>query len=181
MRHKINTLVGMAVTVVLLAAGNSSSVRCAEDTQIVRDSMKRFTLKVPASWKVIENTDGNSMSITGDDMAIVISPVYGGAKLEELHRRMALQFAYRSLEGPPKKNKIKWDKRGLGKLKAFESVYDVKGGPEDSHKVYRVHVLTLDGDKHKFSILVTLPWDGENKQGLEDRVMPFVNTFVEIE
>lgn len=181
MRHKINTLMGMAVAVVLLVAGASSVVRCANDEQVVRDSMKRFTMKAPTSWKVIESAEGNSMSITGDDVAIVISPVYGGANLEDLHRRMALQFAYRSMEGPPKKNKVKWDKRGVGRLKTLESVYDIKGGPEDPHKVYRVHVLTLDGDKHKYSILVTIPWDGENKQGLEDRVMPFVNSFVELE
>lgn len=162
-----------------LGVWSSPAVGAAEAEKTVQDSMKRFSLKVPASWKATENREGNSLTLTGEDCVIVVSPVFRGNNLEELHRRMAQGFAMRSVAGPPKKNKIKWDKRSVGNLKAFDSVYDIKGGPEDPHKEYRVHVITVDGEKHKFSLVTTIPLDVASKDSLEEHVSKIVESFDE--
>jgi hypothetical protein len=151
----------------------------ADTEKVVQDSMKRFSIKAPASWKIAENEDGSSMTITGEEASFIVYPVFRGTDLETLHRRMALQFALRAVEGPPKNNKVKWEKRRVGNEKALESVYEVKGGPDDAHAKYRVHVITLDGEKHKFAFVITLPTELTDKNGLEDRLMRMVESFSE--
>jgi hypothetical protein len=42
-----------------------------------------------------------------------------------------------------------------------------------------VHVITLDGEKHKFAFVITLPTELTDKNGLEDRLMRMVESFSE--
>lgn|GEM_PF-4183647 len=171
---------GRIVAEIVMIATVTVSLAVASDSdRLVQDSLKRFSIRVPAAWKATENPEGTSLSLTGEEALIVISPVYRGNDLEELHRNMALQFAYRDTGGPPKKNKIKWEKRRIGDLKALESTYETKGGTEDVHEKYRVHVITVDGEKHKFSFIVTIPLELANKDNLEDRVMKILDSFTE--
>jgi hypothetical protein len=175
-----NTTGSRIITALLMViAGMVSTAAGAEADKVVQDAMKRFSIKTPASWKVSESADGSTFSITGEEASFIIYPVYRGNDLENLHRKMALQFAVRSLEGPPKNNKVKWDKRRIGNEKALESVYDIKGGSDDPHKEYRVHVITLDGEKHKFSIIITIPVELADKNGLEERLLKMAESFSE--
>lgn len=157
----------------------SGLMGAAEALKTIQDSMKRFTVQAPQSWTAKENAEENSMVLNGEECEVVISPVYRGTNVVELQRRMALQWAYRALSGPPKKNKVKWEKIHIGHLKALDSKYDVKPGPTDKYKSYRVHVITVDGEKHKFSIVVTMPMELLQKNDLEKRVMAIVDSFKE--
>jgi hypothetical protein len=175
-----NTRGSRIITALLMVlAGLASVARGAETEKVVHDSMKRFSMRAPASWKVAESTDGSTFTLTGEEATLIIYAIYRGNDLETLHRKMALQFAVRRLEGPPKKNKVKWDKRRIGNEKALESVYEIKGGPDDAHKEYRVHVITVDGEKHKFSMVLTVPVELADKNGLEERLMKMVEGFSE--
>ncbi|MBZ5534703.1 MAG: hypothetical protein LAO31_02010 [Acidobacteriia bacterium] len=166
-------------TLLMVIVGLASVAAGAETEKVVQDSLKRFSIKVPASWKVSESVDGSTFTLAGEEATFIIYPVFRGNDLETLHRKMALQFALRSVEGPPKKNKVKWEKRRTGNMKALESVYEIKGGPEDAHKEYRVHVITLDGEKHKFSVIVTIPLELAERNGFEERVVKMVDGFSE--
>ncbi|MGB7621414.1 MAG: hypothetical protein WBN92_03605 [Terriglobia bacterium] len=179
MRIKRNSGSCILMLLGMVLMGLLSVAAGAEVEKVVKDSMKRFSVKAPASWKVAESADGSSITIVGEEASFTIYPSYRGNDLEALHRRMALQFATRALEGPPKNNKIKWEKRRVGNEKALESVYEIKGGSEDTHEKYRVHVITLDGEKHKFTIVFTLPLELADKNGLEGRLMKMVEGFSE--
>lgn len=172
-----------ATTVVaaLLGVGAASVPPTAAPMKTFEDSMKRFSIQVPATWKSAENAEENSVSLTGDDASVIVSPLFRGTNIEDFQRRIALQYAYRSVDGPPKKNKVKWEKREVGDLKALESDYVVKAGPDDKFKQYRVLVITVDGKRHKFSILATIPVNLQEKSDLESRVMHIVDSFKETE
>ena len=173
MRNRIIT------TLLIFIAGLASAAAGADTERVVQDSMKRFSVKAPAAWKVVESADGSTFTITGEEVSFIIYPVFRGNDLETLHRKMALQFALRAMEGPPKHNKVKWDKRRVGNEKGFESVYEIKGGPDDAHKEYRVHVISVDGEKHKFSIIITIPLELADKNGLEERAVKMVDSCAE--
>lgn len=175
-----NTFGSRIITALLMViAALVTAAAGVETEKVVQDSMKRFSIKTPASWKAVESADGSAFTITGEEASFIIYPVYRGTDLETLHRKMALQFALRAIEGPPKNNKVKWEKRRIGNEKALESVYDIKGGSEDAHKEYRVHVVTLDGEKHKFSFIITIPTELADKNGLEDRTVKMADSFTE--
>jgi hypothetical protein len=169
----------LAVTLCSWGAETSLRLHAAEAERTVQDSMKRFSVKVPVSWQAVENAEGNTLTITGEEAAIVISPFYRENNLELAHTRMALNFAYRSVDGPPKKNKIHSDKRAIGNKKALYSTYDIKSGGDDKHEKYRAHIYTVDGEKHKFSIVITVPLELVNKDDLEARLIKVVESFTE--
>lgn len=179
MRLKKNSILLTAGLFGLAWLAFSGLLGFAEAEKTVQDSMKRFTVQVPQSWQAKENAEENSMTITGDEGEVVISPVFRGTNVEELQRRMATPWAFRSLAGPPKKNKIKWEKREIGNLKALESDYDVKPGPDDKYKSYRIRVITIDGKEHKFCIVVTMPMELLQKNDLEKNVSKMVDSFKE--
>lgn len=152
-----------------------------EAEKLVQDSMKRFTVRMPAHWSAAENADGTSLTIAGEEAMLVISPLYRGNSVEEMQRRLALSFAVNALSGPPKKAKVKWEKRRIGNLKALESIYDIRGGLKDIHEKYRVHVITVDGEKHKFSLVCTIPLEFVERNQLEERLRKVEGSLVELE
>ncbi len=180
MKEKIFLTLAMPFLMLLGIAGNS--LLCgAEADKLVQDSMKRFSIQIPSTWKATENSDGNAVSIAGDDVMVVISPVFRGTNIDLLQHNMALQYALRSVEGPPKKNKVKVDKVRVGNLKAFESEYNIKGGDEDKYKEYHVRIISIDGDKHKFCIVSTVPMGKEGQSDLESQVQKLVDSFKELD
>jgi hypothetical protein len=173
LRRALLLLPGLALCGSLMVA--------AESEKLVQDSMKRFSIRIPASWTVGENSDGNTVTLLGEDSMMVITTLFRGTNLEQLHHQVALQFAYRVLDGPPKKPKVRIEKRRVGNWKAIETDYDVKGGPDDKYSKFRVHIISIDGEKHKFTIVVTLPLELVDKNGLGERIMKMIDSFAEME
>lgn len=170
----------MLAVLILSSATLVQAQPAAASEKEVRDSMKRFSLKIPAAWNAAENAEATGFTLSGEEATIVITPIYRGNSMDVMHRRMALPFAMGALEGRPKKNKVKSDKRRIGELKAMESVFDIKGGPNDPHDKYRIHIITIDGERHKFSIVTTMPLESAEKNQLEERVRKIEDSFVEL-
>ncbi|MDD5544201.1 MAG: hypothetical protein PHX83_13600 [Acidobacteriia bacterium] len=160
---------------------SGSLLPAAEGEKVVWDTMKRFSISIPTNWVSSENTEANTMTLGGDDVVVVLSILYRGNGLEELHRRIALPVAYRAVEGPPKKQKVKFEKIRVGDAKALETDYDIKGGTDDKFSKYHVRVITIDGEKHKFSILINIPLEHVKKASLEERLNKLVDSFKEAE
>lgn len=179
MRSEKSSLIQFVFSAFFLMAWMGSPVNADDAKKLAQDSMKRFSVKIPATWKAIESVDETVVTVSGDEAVINVYLVFRGDDFEGLHRRMAMPIAMRSLDGPPKKNKIKWEKTRIDNLKAIDSVFDVKGGGEDAHPKYRVHVITIEGDRHKFSIVATIPLDLAQKNGLEAKVMEVIESFKE--